>query len=255
MADQDIMPNPNEASAMGYPGGEQKLPLDKDEDAPAKTPSSSSRKSAGSFQEAAQRASLGVPAPSALGGSRKSVPNAPLEGLDAASQYRMAQSERNVRFNETNNTVSAYTPSDSSEEWDPNANDSDEDSCDEAAPQELVGYLWKRSPSRMIFCKYQKRYFRIKAGKLHWWYDDADYKKGKKRSRGFLDLKVNPTSLVDDGNSRFTLQPQSGKWSSGGKFTGADIGRKFYLDATDSEHKAAEWMRVFKLHLDYASQM
>lgn len=153
-----------------------------------------------------------------------------------------------VRF-ATETTVTSYAPSDSSEEWDPTADDDDED--DANAPAETIGLLWKKSPSAFIFNKYQLRYVRVKGGKIHWWKDREEFLRGPKRSRGQLDLKANRTEVVADGSVRFTLQPQGGSWTSG-NFTGSASGRKFFMDTTDSEHSTSEWIRAIRAHIDYA---
>lgn len=220
-------PNPNEASAAGsggYAAGEQ---------APAPDmPPSALRKSRANSEANAD----GKERCDSDGGKMKKVPTA-----------------GKVQFDLTpgTSTVKAYTPSDSSEEWDPN--NEDEPSDDENAPGELFGYLWKKSPSKLIFCKYQKRYFQLRNAKLFWWYSEDDFKKGRKRSRGSLDLKQNQTQVVKDGKTRFNLSPLSGQWAMG-NFTGADAGRAFYLDSEGSEHPQDKWIEAFQAHIKYADE-
>lgn len=171
------------------------------------------------------------------------------------ASYVKQKSERNVQFNMTSNTVASYTPSDTSEEWDPNADDDSDLEDDQNAPEEIQGHLWKKSPNVMAFRKYQRRYFRVKNAKIHWWASKDDMLKKKTKPRGCLDLKANPADFVPDGSIRFTLQPKDGKWSSGSSFTGQASGRKFYLDSSDSEYSASEWAARMKEHIDYAQSL
>jgi len=165
----------------------------------------------------------------------------------AMKSGRRSQSQGGVQF-ENQVCVNSYTPSDSSEEWDPNSDDA---SDEQDAPQEMVGTLWKKSPSGLrVFWPFQSRYFRIKNAKLHWWASKDDFMKGPKRSKGVLDMKVNATLLELDNSTRFRLIPEGGRWTDG-NFTGVDNGREFVLDATDSEHSPSVWIARLKEHIDY----
>jgi hypothetical protein len=226
-------PNPNEASAAGgYPAaGEQK---------PA-TGDTSKLAVAGDAKGDAS------PTKSAI--KRASVNSGGKSGDDGG-----AKDPQKVRFDMARSTVTAYAPSDSSEEWDPNQDEDAVSSDDERAPKDLAGYLWKKSPSKLIFCKYQKRYFQLRQGKLFWWASDAEFRRGRKSSKGLLDMKNNTTIICDEQGSRFTLRPQNGRWTTG-TFTGAAAGREFYMDADGSEHSPEKWAEMFKAHIAYALQV
>jgi hypothetical protein len=147
--------------------------------------------------------------------------------------------------------LAAYTPSNSSEDWDPNAeSESDEDS--EKAPEELGGMLWKKSPSVLKFGKYQQRYFLVKRGKITWWQSQRESTR-KGASKGFVDLRNNPARVVPDrSGTRFSIEPKNGNWA-GGNFTGSRDSRKFDMDAAGSEHTRDKWMAAIEAHQAYAS--
>lgn len=273
-------PNPNEASgaaAAGYPSDQKATGDPKDGGkapeasaptaavaapataaAPAAAPAAAAAATAeapvllGASTEAAES---GAPAADA---SKVLPPEAPSDSqIKAAAEAAVGTAmsgkrSMSVRF-EKSVTEKNYTPSDTSEEWDPNRED-EEDSDDPNAPQELNGYLWKKSPSRarLFMNRYQSRYFRVKNAKIHWWASWEEFMKGTKRSKGCLDLKLNLTLIERDGTARFTLLPENGKWTQG-NFTGADGDRKFLLDATNTEHPQSEWIARIKEHIDYAA--
>merc|ERR1711924_520673 len=139
------------AASGGYPGGDQKQPPQATSDEADEQKASRPR----AATESAATASA-APAPAQAhrpsSGLRKTTPN-PETGEFDIGPFAKAQSERVVKLNFEANTVHSYTPSDSSEEWDPIAED-DEDSDDAKAPQEIAGHLWKKSPSKFVFCKY-----------------------------------------------------------------------------------------------------
>lgn len=184
----------------------------------------------------------------ASGYSSNAHPAAPSALVEKAKEERP---RRSVGFDMRSNTMNSYTPSESSEEWDPN---DDTDESYEDAPEEIAGYLWKKSPSTLpLLSRYQQRYFRVKNAKIHWWKSFQDFEKGPKQSKGCLDLKANSAELKKEDSVKFTIQPETGHWTSG-TFTGYHSGRKFLLDTTNSEHQLSEWIRVLEAHLTYAKE-
>lgn len=235
MADE-AEPTPNEASATapgGYPGGDAKPTETGDAKEPPEAPDGKDGDDDDDKEDKkAVKSSL-------KRGSRASVAS--------------VEERPKVQFDNTRNTVAAYAPSDSSEEWDPNNDDEELD--DPQAPKGIAGYLWKKSPSRMVLFKHQKRYFQLKNCKLTWWQDEEGFKKGRKHSKGTVDFKATVITLANDdsSNTRFELKPKSGKWNTG-NFTGATDGRVFYLDADGSEQKREQWVEAINLHMNYANQ-
>mmetsp|Transcript_103104 Transcript_103104/g.162961 ORF Transcript_103104/g.162961 Transcript_103104/m.162961 type:complete len:191 (+) Transcript_103104:73-645(+) len=178
-------------------------------------------------------------------------PESPISGTMGKSMSD--KSERKVGFNTSANTLAAYTPSNSSEDWDPNAESESED--DGKAPEELGGLLWKKSPSVLKFGKYQQRYFRVKAGKITWWQGHEEAGK-RNKIKGYVDLKSNPSQIVPaSSGSKFALEPKGGRWVGECNFTGSKEGRKFELDAAGSEHTRADWIKVIEAHQAYASSV
>lgn len=119
-------------------------------------------------------------------------------------------------------------------------------------PDDLIGLLWKRSPSPYLFGLHQRRYVELSGGQLSWSLIEGDSEPGQRR--GFVDFCGHGcvVEAVEGSDQKFLLKPTGETWGECGTFTGSNGGNRILqFDATDSGHERDKWIRAIQAHIAY----
>jgi len=122
-----------------------------------------------------------------------------------------------------------------------------------SAPSPLRGLLWKQIPTWVGFGLHQQRYVCLEVGRLDYSKPAPGGRPGE--YRGTIDFVANRCEVqeVDGTKTKFVVRPQAEEWLWG-NFTGAQDGRLFVFDASDSEHSRDVWVDAIREHICYGDR-
>eukprot|EP00927_Polykrikos_kofoidii_P009063 TRINITY_DN13760_c0_g1_i1.p1 TRINITY_DN13760_c0_g1~~TRINITY_DN13760_c0_g1_i1.p1 ORF type:complete len:1223 (-),score=262.31 TRINITY_DN13760_c0_g1_i1:69-3218(-) len=117
----------------------------------------------------------------------------------------------------------------------------------------FAGYLWKRSPSRLRFTSYDKRFFVLRHMTLSWWKtkedasnDDALQPSGGPRCKGVLHLLGRPGAVeAVPKKTIFILKPVDPQGWHGFR----EPHRTFQFDTKRTEHTVEAWVAAISEHI------
>jgi len=120
-------------------------------------------------------------------------------------------------------------------------------------PEQMRGYLYKKSPSARLMKSWDWRFFVIQDRRLLWWRRDHDVPSPSELTqedpsgcKGFINFAKSSARVVphEKNPAIFVLEAIDGAWKDGSLKDMTDAQRTFEFDCTDSAHSRDDWMRA-----------
>lgn len=121
-------------------------------------------------------------------------------------------------------------------------------------PESLSGLLWKQNP-KLVVGGMQQRFVELGDGKMIWSMPTEAGQKGEEKGRIDFSIQRCVVEEISGSDVKFTVRAEDGEWLPDDSFTGADKGRVFYFDASNSSEAREAWVEIVTQNIIYGRDL